>query len=69
MTSPIYVAIADRPLDAREDAEYFLKWIDRLWTDVRSRDRIPERHRARIESQIFEGRAVFAKLAERGSRE
>jgi hypothetical protein len=64
-TSPIYVEIADRPLDAREDAEYFLQWTDRLWESVRRRDRIPSRHRADVEAQVFEARDVFARLAGR----
>lgn len=64
-TSPVYVEIQDRPIDAREDAEYFLQWIDRLWEAVRRRDRIPTRQRADVESQIFEARAVYARLAGR----
>jgi TolB protein len=64
-TSPIYIEIESTPLDAREDAEYFLTWSDRLWDDVRRRDRIPPRYRAKVESQIFAAREVFSRLARR----
>jgi TolB protein len=33
-TSPIYVTIADRPVRSRQDAEYFLTWIERLCAQV-----------------------------------
>jgi hypothetical protein len=29
-TSPIYVTVGDSPVRSREDAAYFLKWLDRL---------------------------------------
>ena len=29
-TSPVYVTVAGKPLRSRQDAEYFLAWIDRL---------------------------------------
>lgn len=33
-TSPIYVTVADRPVRSRQDAEFFLKWIDRVREEV-----------------------------------
>jgi Tol biopolymer transport system component len=33
-TSPIYVTVADRPVRSRQDAEFFLTWIDRVRGDV-----------------------------------
>ncbi len=62
-TSPIYVAVEGHPNDAREDAEYFVGWIDRLWNDVQQRDRILPRQRSHVESQIDQARAMFKKLA------
>lgn len=62
-TSPIYVEIQDRPLAPREDAEYFLGWIDRLWETVRQRNRIPPRHQVDVESQISAARSIYRKLA------
>jgi TolB protein len=37
-TSPIYVTVGDGPVRSREDAEYFLTWIDRLREDVEAHD-------------------------------
>jgi hypothetical protein len=63
-TSPVYVQVQDRPIQARSDAEYFVAWIDRLRVDVRRRNRIPGRHQVHVESQIAEARAVFNELLE-----
>ena len=65
-TSPVYVEVPGRPVQAREDAEYFLAWLDRLWTDVRERDRIPSSRRAHVEAQIAAGKAFYRQLASRG---
>ncbi len=35
-TSPIYVTVGDGPIRSAEDAEYFIRWIDRLVADVRT---------------------------------
>ena len=40
-TSPVYIDIPNRPMDAKADAAYFLKWINRLEADLRKRNRIP----------------------------
>ena len=61
-TSPIYVQIHGHPLEARADAEYFLKWIDRLETDVTRRDRLPTGPR-HVKMQLDAARAVYQKLA------
>jgi hypothetical protein len=64
-TSPIYVDVADRPAESREDALYFLKWIDRLALAVRLRDRIPSAElRAHVESQLESARDVYRSLAD-----
>src|SRR5262249_33391842 len=39
--SPVYIEVAGKPAASREDAEYFLKWIDRLSLALRVRDRVP----------------------------
>ena len=62
-TSPIYVEVDHKPLDARAEAEFFLGWIDRLWQDVRKRNRLPGRHHLHVESQIAQARAVYLRLA------
>lgn len=64
-TCPIYVEVADKPADSREDARYFLKWIDRLALAVRVRDRIPSAElRAHVAAQLESARDVYRKLAE-----
>lgn len=66
-TSPIYVQLAGSPAGAREDAEYFLKWIDRLSLAVRLRDRIPNDDlRKHVNSQLESARAIYNKIAETG---
>jgi len=62
-TNPVYVEIADKPQDAKADAEYFLKWIDRLEGDLRKRDRMHtgQKH---IEAQLKQARAVYRALLE-----
>jgi TolB protein len=37
-TSPIYVTVADRPVRSRADADYFLRWLDRLEAAVSGYD-------------------------------
>ena len=64
-SSPIYVEVAGKPPASREDALYFLKWIDRLALAVRLRDRIPSaKLRAHVEGQLEDARNVYRKLAE-----
>jgi hypothetical protein len=62
-TGPLYIEVPDRPIDAREDAAYFIAWIDRLAAQIRSRDRVPTRTRQHVESQLAAARAVYEKLA------
>jgi len=60
-TSAVYVEVPGRPVDAREDAAYFLAWIDRLAAQVRQRDRVPARSRQHVESQLATARTVYEK--------
>jgi len=61
-TGVVYVEVAGRPIDARDDARYFIQWIDRLRTDIRRRNRVPARHQVHIESQIAAARDVFNRI-------
>jgi hypothetical protein len=61
-TSAIYVEVPGRPIDARDDAGYFVAWIDRLATQVRQRDRVPPRTRQHVESQLAAARSVYDKM-------
>ncbi|TXT39720.1 MAG: hypothetical protein FD138_10 [Planctomycetota bacterium] len=66
-TSPIYVRVAGSPQGSRADAEYFLKWIDRLSLALRLRDRIPnDELRKHVQNQLEAARAVYLKIAESG---
>jgi hypothetical protein len=65
-TSPIYVEVPDKPQPARADAEFFLKWIDRLDVSVRERNRFPTAaHRTHAAAQLDAARAVYSKIAAR----
>lgn len=63
-TSPVYVSVTDKPASSREDAEYFLKWIDRLSLALRVRDRVPSAQlRQHVESQLEAAREVYSRIA------
>ncbi|MDB5391150.1 MAG: hypothetical protein JWM11_6796 [Planctomycetaceae bacterium] len=64
-TSPIYVTVAGKPTGSREDATYFLKWIDRLSLAIRVRDRIPDAQlRKQVQDQFEAARAIYIKIAD-----
>ena len=59
-TSPIYVTVADRPVRSRQDAEFFLKWIDRVQEEVNAHtgwNTVAER--GSVLDQIAKARAEF----------
>jgi glycosyltransferase involved in cell wall biosynthesis len=63
--SPVYVEVAGKPAASREDAEYFLKWIERLSLALRVRDRVPgPEARRQIETQLDAARGVYAKIVQ-----
>ena len=61
-SNPIYVDIPGRLFDAREDAKYFLAWIDRLDGDLKKRDRIPVEPE-HVQKQLDDARAFYRSLA------
>jgi TolB protein len=63
-TSPVYLNVPGKPVSARVDAEYFLKWIDRLASAVEERNRIPGRRKPLVKAQLDAARVVYRKLAE-----
>lgn len=64
-TSPIYVTVSGKPTASKEDAEYFLQWIERLSLAIRQRDRIPDAElRKQVQDQFEAARAVYIKIAE-----
>ncbi|MFO0965474.1 MAG: CehA/McbA family metallohydrolase [Gemmataceae bacterium] len=67
-TAPIYLDIAGSSGLSRDDALFFLKWIDELSPMVRLRDRIPDAAlREHVENQLDAARRVYAKVAKEGS--
>src|SRR5262245_20501661 len=65
-TSPVYIDVPGKPADAMADAEYFLRWIERLDVALRERNRFPTPAlRAHAASQLEAARAVYTKLAAR----
>lgn len=62
-TSPIYLDVAGQSLRSPEDAKYFIQWIERLYADVRKRNRIPAGQQAVVEKQIAEALEFYKKQA------
>ncbi len=63
-TSPVYVDLPGKPWTSREDAEYFLAWIDRLEAQLKARDRVPTPAlKAHVEGQLNAAREVYRALA------
>jgi hypothetical protein len=63
-TSPIYVTVGGKPAVSRNDAEYFVQWIDRLEAKLKERSRVPPPAlRAHVESQLNTAREVYRKIA------
>jgi hypothetical protein len=65
-TNPVYVDVPGKPPQSRADAEFFLKWIDRLDVALRERNRYPTAaEKARVAAQLDYARGVYAKIAKR----
>ena len=61
-SNPIYIEMPGHPVDARADAEYFLRWIDRLDGDLKNRDRIPV-GLEQVKAQLNDAREFYRRLA------
>ncbi|MDZ4402246.1 CehA/McbA family metallohydrolase [Prosthecobacter sp.] len=64
-TNPVYLAIKDHPADARAEAEYFLKWIDRLEADLKRRDQIPPGDLEHVKTHLMLARNAYRALLKR----
>ena len=61
-TSPIYVDVSGQTVSSRDDAAYFLEWINRLEEKFASGDRVPSPEmRAHVKRQLDAARAVYRK--------
>ena len=64
-TSPIYLQVAGKPTVSRDDAKYFLAWIERLSLALRIRERLPSPQiKQQVESQLEAARAVYARISQ-----
>ena len=63
-TSPVYVTVDDKPAASKDDAQYMIRWIDRLLEVSRKPDRYQSEDE-RIETQkIFkEARNIYEKIS------
>lgn len=65
-SSPIYAEVAGKPAGSKDDARYFLEWIDRLEAQLRARRRIPSDELSQhVGSQLAAGREVYRRIAAR----
>ncbi len=63
-TSPIYVAVDGRPVRSREDAAYFIAWIDRVAASAAAHpDWNSPAERVAVLARIAEARAIFEQRA------
>jgi hypothetical protein len=63
-TSPAYVAVPGAPLACRNDAEYFIDWIERLIATTESRARFPsDAAREAVVALFRNGQAYYEELA------
>jgi hypothetical protein len=63
-TSAVYVDIPGHPIHSPADAEYFIKWIERLRQDIRARNRIPAGHQVHVEEQFAKALSFYRRLAD-----
>jgi TolB protein len=64
-TSPIYVTVGGEPVRSREDADYFIGWIDRLLQTARAHDGYNSaEERAAVLKLLSDARGVFVERAE-----
>jgi Tol biopolymer transport system component len=64
-TSPIYITVEGSKIEAKDDAEYFLKWIDRLVAGVQAnRDWNNEFEKAAVLDQLSQARRVYEQTAQ-----
>jgi TolB protein len=64
-TSPVYVRVAGRGIASREDAAYFVAWIERMLRAVAARDRFAKAEdRRQVEALFRKAQDEFRKMAE-----
>jgi hypothetical protein len=67
-TSPVYVRVAGRGISSRQDAAYFVGWIERMLRSVDARNRFTRAEdRRQVESLFRKAQEEFRKMAVEGS--
>jgi hypothetical protein len=61
-TNPVYLKVKDKPMDAHAEAEFFLKWIDRLEEDLKRRDQVPSGDLDHVKTHLLLARTVYRSL-------
>jgi hypothetical protein len=56
------VKVDGKPRDSRAEAEFFLKWIDRLEEDLKRRDQIPSGELDHVKTHLLLARNVYRAL-------
>ena len=65
-TSPVYVSVGGQPAKSPEDAEYFLRWIDRIIASAEARqDYNDAQEKKDTMDYLRAGRTVFEKRGKR----
>jgi dipeptidyl aminopeptidase/acylaminoacyl peptidase len=66
-SAPIYLEVGGIPVRSREDAEFFLAWIDELALRARTRDRVPDaEQRQHVQEQMEKARLIYGRIAREG---
>jgi hypothetical protein len=66
-TSPVYVHVAGKKIGSRQDAEYFVDWIEQLLRVVAARNRYASGDdRKQVETLFKKAQTEFRKLAAEG---
>jgi len=66
-TSPVYVTVGGRRIASRQDAEYFVDWIEQMLRVVEARNRFASiEHRREVESLFRRAQDEFRRLAGAG---
>jgi len=64
-TSPIFVTVADEPISSREDAAYFVEWIDQLLKVVKARNGYAKAEdRQKVEAIFRKAQARYREMAQ-----
>ena len=65
-TNPVFVIADGEPIRSRDDAAFFVRWIDQVLDELRAMDRWDDpSHKAEVIATFEEGRALYQDQVER----